>query len=432
MNEKLVYKEGTVNGMKVGGSKNKKSKKNKKRGNDFKSLIKILCFCVVILILVFVLNAVIRKNVVFDGIYYEEPKDDEVTEVVGDSNNKDDQVNLKLKGDLVITLEVGEEYIEPGFEATSKVDGDVSDYVKISGKVDTSKEGTYQLTYTLDYKGITPTLTRLINVVKEKEEEPKPSEVPSPSPSSSSSPSPSVSSQPSTPATPKPANISLTLNGAETVYVYTGSSYNDAGARAVNNLGADVSGNISVSGSVNTNVAGTYKITYSITNYNGQKLYVSRTVIVQAMNISVRLDNTNYTQSANIIVSVDVANFSYILLPDGRKVTSNTHTYRVTKNGTYEFIVYNTSGESRKASMVVNNIDRDGPKGTCVVKHTSSGSVVTISARDNIGIAYYTYSGTKYYTSTISLGKRIVSGVTINVGFYDTVGNFGSASCISP
>ena len=44
-----------------------------------------------------------------------------------------------------------------------------------------------------------------------------------------------------------------------------------------------------------------YKITYSITNYNGQKLYVSRTVVVQAMNISVRLDNTNYAQSANIV-----------------------------------------------------------------------------------------------------------------------------------
>lgn len=54
---------------------------------------------------------------------------------------------MSLNGDDVITLAVGESYIEQGVTVTDNVDGDISDQVVISGSVDISAVGIYMLTY---------------------------------------------------------------------------------------------------------------------------------------------------------------------------------------------------------------------------------------------------------------------------------------------
>lgn len=439
----VKYKQGTINGIKVGSKSYSKKKKQK---DEYKSLVKILCCAVCILIMVFVLNALIRENFTFNGIYYEEPKDNEVIEIVSSSNADEppERVSLNLKGDLVIDLKMGDDYVEPGYMATSDLKGDITSYVKVTGKVDTGKAGTYKLTYTLDYRGISPKLTRLINVKdSSSNSKPSPSTDASSSPEPSSSPSlePSVTPSPSSSPNPLPSpspipevgNITLTLRGDATVYVVEGSQYNDEGAKAVDNKGNDVSSQITKTGSVNTNVAGTYKITYSITNYNGQVLTVVRNVVVQNMEIRLTLSNNNYTNDhVNILVVTNVDQFSNIVLPSGEKVTSKTYTYKVTKNGTYEFIVYNQNGAYRKASMVITNIDKEKPRGRCVITHQGNGSIVTVTATDNTGIASYYYSGDHYMTNIIPFARRIDSGIQINIGFYDLAGNYSNCTCIAP
>lgn len=47
-----------------------------------------------------------------------------------------------------ITVVINGKYKEPGFEVTDNYDIDLNDKVKISGEVDTSKEGTYEIKYT--------------------------------------------------------------------------------------------------------------------------------------------------------------------------------------------------------------------------------------------------------------------------------------------
>lgn len=441
--KKANYKQGSINGVR---SSSRLAKKQRQQ-EEYAGLVKILVGSVLVLLLIFALNAIIRKNFTFNGIYYEEPKESEVVEIVGspDGDESAERVNLSLLGDLVINLKVGEKYVEPGYTATSDLKGDISNYVKVKGKVDTSKIGSYKLIYVLDYNGISPELTRVVNVNKSSNNtKPTPSSTPKPSSSPSVSPSPSVTPEPSPTPAPSPVpvpspsptpvgHIILSLIGDETVYIIEGSTYKDAGAKAIDSKGKDLSNQIKVNGSVNSNVAGTYKITYSINDYNGDVLTVSRNVIVQNMGITLTLDNSNYTNKAvNIMVSTNVDHFSYIVLPNGEKVETKTYTYQVTKNGTYEFIVYNKKDDYRKATIVVKNIDKEKPKGKCVITHSGDGSIITIKATDNVGIASYVYSGDKYTSNTISFGRRLESGLQMNVGFYDLAGNFGSCNCIVP
>jgi len=54
---------------------------------------------------------------------------------------------ITLLGDNPLVLPVGSNYVEPGWRATDNVDGDVSARVQVRGEVDTSRVGTYRLTY---------------------------------------------------------------------------------------------------------------------------------------------------------------------------------------------------------------------------------------------------------------------------------------------
>ncbi len=54
---------------------------------------------------------------------------------------------INLKGDNIININVGDSYIEPGYTAIDKKDGDITDKVQVLGTVDTNKARSYTLTY---------------------------------------------------------------------------------------------------------------------------------------------------------------------------------------------------------------------------------------------------------------------------------------------
>ena len=70
----------------------------------------------------------------------------------------------------------------------------------------------------------------------------------------------------------------IKLNGNENIYVYTGSSYTDEGATAVDNCDDVV---VESSNDINFNVPGTYHITYSSTDKSNNKSELIRNVIVR-------------------------------------------------------------------------------------------------------------------------------------------------------
>ena len=81
-------------------------------------------------------------------------------EVVDSSNNKEtievdalefsSDPTITLNGNSTIYLVVGNTYKEQGASAYDKCDQDISDNIKITGSVDTSKAGTYTLTYSVE------------------------------------------------------------------------------------------------------------------------------------------------------------------------------------------------------------------------------------------------------------------------------------------
>ena len=82
---------------------------------------------------------------------------------------------VTLNGEANITVKLNEKYTDKGAKATDNVDGDLTSKIKVEVKkdgkvvsrVDTSKEGTYIITYSVtDTAGNVGTKTRTIKVVK--------------------------------------------------------------------------------------------------------------------------------------------------------------------------------------------------------------------------------------------------------------------------
>ncbi len=78
-----------------------------------------------------------------------------------------EQPTITLKNGNSIAIPVNTTYNEPGYEALDNCDGNITDKVTITGNVDTSKPGNYEITYTVtDTSSNQTTVTRNINVYK--------------------------------------------------------------------------------------------------------------------------------------------------------------------------------------------------------------------------------------------------------------------------
>ena len=74
---------------------------------------------------------------------------------------------ITLNGDSEIDLYLNQAYNEQGAIATDNYDGDISDKIKVESNLDTTKEGTYNITYTVsDSSFNTVSIERKVNVKK--------------------------------------------------------------------------------------------------------------------------------------------------------------------------------------------------------------------------------------------------------------------------
>ncbi len=111
------------------------------------------------------------KEVVEDGINYRvNDSSNNVTEVFKKINlNDKTKPSLTLSGDKSLYIILNEEYHEPGYKASDNCDGELTNKVKIDGKVDNKKEGTYTITYTIsDASGNKTSLSRSVIVISQK------------------------------------------------------------------------------------------------------------------------------------------------------------------------------------------------------------------------------------------------------------------------
>jgi len=147
---------------------------------------------------------------------------------------------ITLSGLASVNHEQGTTYSDAGATASDTVDGSVT--VVSSGTVDTAIAGSYTVTYTVsDSIGNTSTVTRTVIVAD----------------------------------TLAPV---ITLLGLASVNHEQGTTYSDAGATASDTVDGSVT--VVSSGTVDTAIAGSYTVTYTVSDSIGNTSTVTRTVIV--------------------------------------------------------------------------------------------------------------------------------------------------------
>ena len=152
------------------------------------------------------------------------------------------QVDVKLQGDAVMTVEKGDSFEDPG--AIARADGrEVR--VKVAGQVDTQTPGTYQLRYRARYLLSSAEIGRTVHVVDTR---------------------PPV----------------LTLRGDSEIKLTMGGTFEEPGYHAVDSDGRDITANVQVDGEVNIVKTGTYVVTYTVTDAKGRTTTAQRTVVVEA------------------------------------------------------------------------------------------------------------------------------------------------------
>ena len=191
---------------------------------------------------------------------------------------------ITLFGDEKITLTVGDKYEELKATAMDNVDGDLTDKIKISGSVNTSKAGTYIITYTVsDTAKNKETKERTIIIEEKKEEEKKPQQVtPTPVPTPTPSPTPTPTPTP-TKDTTQPI-ISFTNSLMQKIYVGSKVDISQNGIygySAWDNVDGNITNKVVITGSTGIiNTPGTYSLYYSVSDSSGNNTTVSRQFIV--------------------------------------------------------------------------------------------------------------------------------------------------------
>ena len=295
---------------------------------------------------------------------------------------------LTLEGEELITIYKGNEYVEPGYSGRDSLGNDLTNEVVVSSNIDTSITGDYEVVYTLNDK----ILTRYISVVD------------------------------------KPIGAtSIYLIGDLTMYLDINSEYVEPGYMAIDSVDSTLTDKVIVKNEIDTSKVGTYYVIYSVTNSSGITIQNKRKVVVTDSEITLSLDNTNYTnKDINIEVYVSDNYFDYLILPDGNKINNRSYTYTVSSNGEYKFTSYNKNGKESTGSITVSNIDKEKPQGTCSGSYGSGKSSISIKASDNIGISRYVIDGVSYTSSTITLNKEISK---VSIMIYDKAGNTSTISC---
>lgn len=340
--------------------------------NKILSII-IVIFLVIILSLTFYLNSKPSNNTVI----------------------KED--NLTLFGASLVELQKGEEYIEPGYYAISKLDINETEKVFVSGTVDTKTPGTYIITYKYNDK----VLTRKIIVID------------------------------------NTSLFALELKGDKEITINKNSSYQEPGYIAYDKSGNDISKQVVITGSVNPNVVGTYKITYKITSEN-QTLEKTRTVKVvdkqiidDNINLILSYDTKLTNKEITVSIKVEGSTFDYLVYPNKVVTTNSTSTYIIKENGTYTFLAYNKSGRKFKKEITITSIDLVKPTGSCIATINNSSTNIMVSNLNKQIDTYTYYDNTKVITTTTtkSYNYNLKTSNNVFVNLKDLAGNTNLISC---
>lgn len=344
-------------------NKHKKRKKTRKNRIDFRLLSKIAiipCFLLIVGVIVYIII----------------------------SNNKKGYF-LELVGNEEIIVYQNSPFVDPGYRAYDLKNNNYNDSVKVSGFVDTSVAGEYQLDYS--FKGAT--ISRKINVIGDTNH-----------------------------------LTYIVLNGDKIMYLKQYSVYDEPGYTVFDSVDSSLKDLVRISGDVNTSVPGMYKLIYSVINSENLMITEERTVVVVGDEFGINYYPTGKTNRAVIINIGNVDDYyKYTVLPNGSISYDRNISYSVSENGKYKFVVYDEDGEFIEKEITIDNIDRTKPIANCVVNQNDFGSYITVNAIDDSGIKSYVYNNKVTAAGNTIQLNNIVDNAMVMV--YDLAGNFLDTKC---
>ena len=246
--------------------------------------------------------------------------------------------SIKLKGNKVVEISYNEKYNEAGVKAKYMFK-DISKKVKITGTVDTSKIGTYEIKYSVKEGLINKTKVRKVNVVDKKAPiislEGDTDVIICPNKKYKEAGFSAVDeydgdltdkveineqdkditytvSDKSGNKDTKVRNFErvdkenpvINLNGNSTTYVTINTKFSEPGYKATDNCDEDITDKVKTSGSVDTSKEGTYEIKYNVTDTAGNSVEAVRKVIV-TQNIVRRSANMSCGEAGVIYLTFD-------------------------------------------------------------------------------------------------------------------------------
>ena len=166
---------------------------------------------------------------------------------------------ITLNGSAHEKIVLGRQYIEKGATAIDEKDGNITNKINVSGSVDTSKVGTYDVTYSVTNSlGVTTTMTRKVEVY-----------IPNPI---------------------------ITIIGDNPLKHRILLPYKELGATAYDEIDGDITDKLQVVSTVNTDVKGKYEVEYSVTNSHGKVTTVKRIVDVFAPKPEITLNGDEFVK----------------------------------------------------------------------------------------------------------------------------------------
>ena len=280
---------------------------------------------------------------------------------------------ITVLGDNPATVEMGSTYTDAGATA------DGGETVTPSGTVETSTVGTYTITYSAtDAEGNTGTATRTVTVVD----------------------------------TTAPI---ITVLGDNPATVEMGSTYTDAGATA------DGGETVTPSGTVETSTVGTYTITYSATDAEGNTGTATRTVTVvdtTAPIITVLGDNPATVEMGSTYTDAGAtADGGETVTPSGTVETSTVGTYTITYSAT------DAEGNTGTATRTVTVVDTTAP-----IINVLGDNPATVEMGSTYTDAGATADGGETVTPSGTVETSTVGTYTITYSATDAEGNTGTAT----
>lgn len=198
----------------------------------------------------------------------------------------------------------------------------------------------------------------------------------------------------------------ISLVGDEVVTIKEGDSYTESGAIANDSEDGSLTDKIVVIGSVNTKVAGTYVIKYLVEDRDSNIAGITRTVIVEPSNGSIKVDISYDTSNiAETLVSIssvsNASNVKYAITNDDKKPSDKEFkdltdengkfigTVSFKKNGKYYLWIKDSYGNIVKKIVVIDKLDETKP--TCIFKTTGyvgigSDSKISLICTDVVDI----------------------------------------------